>query len=70
MCLIVLHDDPGERITLGRERITVYLNGEEVKHCLTADDIAGEVVSVETDDQVGCLRKTVGKNGRPVTDLW
>lgn len=51
MRITVLDDDPGERITPGRERITVYLNGQEIKHCLTADDIAGEVVCVETDDQ-------------------
>lgn len=51
MRITVLDDDPGERIIPGRERITVYLNGEEVKHCLTADDVTGEVVSIETDDK-------------------
>lgn len=49
MRITVLDDDPGERIIPGRERTTVYLNGEEVKHCLTADDVTGEVVSIETD---------------------
>lgn len=51
MRITVLDDDPGERIIPGRERITVYLNGQKVKRCLTADDVAGEVVSVETDDK-------------------
>lgn len=51
MRITVLDDDPGERIIPGRERITVYLNGKEVKHCLTADDVTGEVVSIETDDK-------------------
>ncbi|WP_370685287.1 hypothetical protein AB9Q07_16015 [Klebsiella quasipneumoniae] len=32
MHLTVLDDDPGEYIEPGRERITVYLNGVEVKH--------------------------------------
>lgn len=51
MRITVLDDDPGERIHPGRERITVFLNGEEIKHCLTADDFAGEVVSVQTDEK-------------------
>jgi len=46
----VLDDDPGERIIPGCERITVYLNGEEVKRCQTADDILGEVVDIVCDD--------------------
>jgi hypothetical protein len=50
MRITVLDDDPGERIIPGRERITVYLNGEEVKRCQTADDILGEVVDIECDD--------------------
>ncbi|MFS3509319.1 hypothetical protein [Citrobacter braakii] len=49
MRVTVLDDDPGERINPGRERITVYLDGEEVKCCLTADDVKGEVVDVERD---------------------
>ncbi|ESM74402.1 hypothetical protein [Klebsiella pneumoniae] len=32
MRLIVHDDDPGGRIASGCERITVYLNGVEVKH--------------------------------------
>lgn len=32
MHLTVLDDDPGEYIEPGRERISVYLNGVEVKH--------------------------------------
>lgn len=49
MRVTVLDDYPGERIFPGRERITVYLDGEEVKCCLTADDVKGEVVDVERD---------------------
>jgi len=51
MRITVLDDDPGERITPGRERITVYLDGEEVKRCQTADDVKGEVVDVMRDDK-------------------
>lgn len=51
MRLTVLDDDPGERITPGRERITVYLDGVEVKCCLTADDEKGEVIDVMRDDK-------------------
>ncbi|HAU8264447.1 TPA: hypothetical protein I8287_002094 [Kluyvera intermedia] len=51
MRITVLDDDPGERIIPGSERITVYLNDEEVKHCQTADDVMGEVVVVEHDDK-------------------
>lgn len=51
MRLTVLDNDQGECISPGREYITVYHNGEEVKHCLSADDVTGEVVSVETDDK-------------------
>lgn len=49
MRVTVLDDDPGERIIPGHERITVYLDDEEVKCCLTADDVKGEVVDVERD---------------------
>jgi len=49
MRITVLDDDPGERIIPGRERITVYLDGAEVKCCLTADDVKGEVVDIERD---------------------
>lgn len=49
MRVTVLDDDPGERIIPGRERITVYLDGTEVKCCLTADDVKGEVVDIERD---------------------
>ncbi len=58
MRITVLGDDPGERIIPGRERITVYLNGEEVKLCQTADDILGEVVDVECDDNGRILVKS------------
>lgn len=51
MRVTVLADDPGERITPGRERITVYLDGAEVKYCQTADDVKGEVVDTERDDK-------------------
>lgn len=48
MHLTVLDDDPGEYIEPGRERISVYLNGVEVKHFL-ADDDKGEVIAVVRD---------------------
>lgn len=51
MRITVLDDDPGEKILPGRERITVYLDGEEIKCCLTADDVLGEVVDIEHDDK-------------------
>lgn len=51
MRVTVLDDDPGERIIPGRERITVYLDGTEVKYCQIADDVTGEVVDVEHDDK-------------------
>lgn len=57
MRITVLDDGSGERIILGNKRITVYLIGQKVKLCLTADDIAGEVVSIETD-----------KNGRVLAE--
>lgn len=50
MRITVLDDDPGEQIIPGRELITVYLNGEEVKRCQTVDDVLGEVVYIESDD--------------------
>ena len=49
MRITVLDDDPGERIIPGRERINVYLDGEEVKRCQTADDVLGQVVCIECD---------------------
>ncbi len=42
MHLTVLDDGPGEYIEPGRERITVYLNGVEVKHVFSADDERGD----------------------------
>ena len=49
MRLTVLDDDTGERIEPGRERITVYLNGVEVKHVFSADDDKGEVIAAVLD---------------------
>ena len=49
MRITVLDDDLGERIIPGRERINGYLDGEEVKHCQTADDVLGLVVCTESD---------------------
>ena len=46
MRLTVLSNDPGERIWPSRERITVYLNGVEVKYVFTADDQKGEDIAV------------------------
>ncbi|HGF5823041.1 TPA: hypothetical protein ACF28B_000915 [Klebsiella pneumoniae] len=49
MRLTVLDDDTGERIEPGSERITVYLNGVEVKHVFSADDDKGEVIAAVLD---------------------
>ncbi|MDQ5262952.1 MULTISPECIES: hypothetical protein [Klebsiella pneumoniae complex] len=51
MRLTVLDDDPGERIVPGSERITVYLDGNEVKHVLSADDDKGEVIAAVLDNR-------------------
>jgi hypothetical protein len=51
MRLTVLDDDTGERIEPGRERITVYLNGVEVKHVFSADDDKGEVIAAVHDSR-------------------
>lgn len=51
MRLTVLDDDPGERIEPGHERITVYLNGVEVKHVFSADDDKGEVIAAVLDSR-------------------
>ncbi|HCT9256206.1 TPA: hypothetical protein OUB85_002797 [Enterobacter hormaechei] len=51
MRLTVLDDDPGERIIPGSERITVFLDGVEVKHVFTADDEKGEVIAAVTDER-------------------
>lgn len=49
MRLTVLDDDTGERIEPGSERITVYLNGVEIKHAFSADDERGEVIAAVCD---------------------
>ncbi len=49
MHLTVLDDDLGERIKPGRERIVVYLDGNEVKHVFSADDDKGEVIAAVLD---------------------
>lgn len=51
MRVTVLDDDSGERINLGRERITVYLNGIKVKHAFSADDDKGEVIAAVLDSR-------------------
>lgn len=51
MRLTVLDDDPGEHIVPGRERITVYLDGNEVKHVFSADDDKGEVIAAVLDSR-------------------
>ena len=51
MRLTVLDDDPGEYITPGSERIRVYLNGVEVKHVYSADDVKGEVINAVLDSR-------------------
>ncbi|NCA55908.1 hypothetical protein CRN12_04370 [Klebsiella pneumoniae] len=50
MRLTVLDDDTVERIEPGRERITVYLNGVEVKHVFSTDDDRGEVIAAVHDN--------------------
>ena len=59
MRLTVLSNDPGERIWASRERITVYLNGVEVKYVFTADDQKGEVIAATLD----CLGNLIAENG-------
>jgi hypothetical protein len=49
MRLTVLDDDPGIRIYPG-QRYKVYLDGEEVKSCFTADDENGEVIAAVLDE--------------------
>lgn len=49
MRLTVLDDDPGIRICPG-QRYNVYLDGEKVKSCFTADDEKGEVVAAVLDE--------------------
>lgn len=51
MRLTVLDDDHGERIMPGSECITIYLDGKEIKHVFTADDIKGEVICAVTDER-------------------
>jgi len=55
MRITVLDNDPGRKINADRERYRVLLDGEEVKHCFTADDEKGEVIEAFTDevDRVG-----------------
>lgn len=50
MRITVLDDDPGRKINAGRERYRVLLDGEEVKHCFTADDEIGEVIEAVIDE--------------------
>ncbi|ORM66112.1 hypothetical protein HA51_24035 [Pantoea rwandensis] len=49
MRITVLDDDPGIRINPGIERYRITIDGEEVNRCLSADDVAGEVIEVSTD---------------------
>ncbi|MDS6654334.1 hypothetical protein QYS39_05755 [Klebsiella pneumoniae] len=51
MRLTVLDDDPAERIKRGRERITVCLDGVEVKHVFSADSDKGEVIAAVLDSR-------------------
>ncbi|ATA23523.1 hypothetical protein BIY26_09445 [Brenneria goodwinii] len=50
MRLTVLDDDPGQKIRIGIDRYRVWLDDKEVRHCLTADDDKGEVISIVTDE--------------------
>lgn len=51
MRLTVFDDDPGERIVPGCERITVHLDGIEVKYVFSADDDKGEVIAAVLDSR-------------------
>lgn len=51
MRITVLDDTPGEHIVPGRERITVYLDGNEVKYVFSADDDKGEVIAAVLDSR-------------------
>lgn len=50
MRITVLDDDPGRKINPGYESYRVSLDGEEVKHCFTADDEKGEIVEAVRDE--------------------
>jgi len=50
MRVTVLDDDPGRRINPSHERYRVLPDGEEIKHCFTADDEKGEVIEAVTDE--------------------
>lgn len=58
MRLTVLEDDPGIKVHPD-SRIKVFLDGVEVKFCLTADDEKGEIITAVTDER-GCM---VAENG-------
>jgi len=49
MRLTVLDDDPGIKIHPD-PRIKVFLDGVEVKHCVTADDEKSEVIILASDE--------------------
>lgn len=51
MRLTVLDDDPGECVVPGPERITVYLDGNEVKYVFSAGDDKGEVIAAVLDSR-------------------
>jgi len=50
MRITVLDDDPGRKINPDRERYRVFLDGEVVKACFTADDERGEVTEAVLDN--------------------
>jgi len=50
MRLTVLDDDPGIKVHPD-PRIKVYLDGAEIKFCLTADDEKGEIITAVTDER-------------------
>ncbi|MFN4623579.1 hypothetical protein [Klebsiella pasteurii] len=51
MRLTVFDNDPGERNVPGCERITVHLDGIEVKYVFSADDDKGEVIAAVLDSR-------------------
>jgi hypothetical protein len=50
MRLTVLDDDPGRKINPMVERYLVFLDGNEVKTCFTADDDKGLVIFAVRDE--------------------
>lgn len=59
MRITVLDNDPGQKIDPSRERYRVFIDGEVVRYCLTADDEKGEITEAVTDEN----SRIVAENG-------